>query len=82
MKIHDSVRLYENDNLFIEGKILSFTLLDGKIVSIEVDWKEYISIYNPEDLELEHRDGVWSWRPLTEGIVRIEPDYFSSVTSG
>ncbi len=77
IKIGDSVRIYKNDNYFLEGKILGYTSKDGQMVQVEIDWNEHYSIHKPEDLELEYREGVWSWKILNEGIIRSEPLYFS-----
>ena len=69
-KIGDSVRVYENDYLFIEGKIVKLIPeTTMKFAAIEVDWGEYVCYYHPNDLTLEHRDGDWSWLPQHSGVV-------------
>ena len=71
MKIGDSVRVYENDNLFIEGKIVKLIpATTMKYAAIEVDWDEFICYYRPVDLTLEHKEGVWSWRPPHTGVLK------------
>ena len=68
MRVGDSVRIYENDNFFIEGKIERIAYMEHPY-QIRVDWGDFVSYYLAEELMLEHRDGVWSWRPPHEGKV-------------
>ncbi len=65
MKVGDSVRVYESDGFFIEGKI-HCVIPDSHI---QVDWGEFISYYGAGELKLEHRDGVWSWQPPHVGTI-------------
>ncbi len=69
MKVGDSVRVYESEDHFLEGKIYCITLQNGKIKHVKVDWDEWKSYYTEEELELEYKEGTWSWRPLHEGII-------------
>ncbi len=69
MKVGDSVRVYENEDRFLEGKIYCITFQYGKIKHVKVDWDEFKSYYTEEQLELEYKEGTWSWRPLHEGII-------------
>lgn len=65
MKIGDSVRVYETNDRFYEGKIICIISQD----EIHVDWEEWRSCYTIDELELEYREGKWSWRPLHEGKI-------------
>lgn len=70
MRIGDSVRVYESNNYFLEGKIVKLIPeTTMKCAAIEVDWDEFKCYYRPDDLKLEHVDGVWSWRPTHAGVL-------------
>ena len=57
MKVGDSVRVYDADDRFYEGRITCVISEKRKIKQIQVDWDEWRSWYTVDELELEYKEG-------------------------